>query len=146
MIGTHRLLGADVSFRDLGLLVVDEEQRFGVAHKERLKRFRAHVDVLTMTATPIPRRSEMALTGSGRCRPWTPRRRTGSRCSPTSAATTKDSRSVPSVASYFGRVRCSGSTTGRDDRPAGGVAAAGAPEARIVVAHGQMDEDQLEPR
>jgi transcription-repair coupling factor (superfamily II helicase) len=63
VIGTHRLLGSDVSFRDLGLLVVDEEQRFGVAHKERLKRFRAHVDVLTMTATPIPRTLEMALTG-----------------------------------------------------------------------------------
>jgi transcription-repair coupling factor (superfamily II helicase) len=63
VIGTHRLLGADVSFRDLGLLIVDEEQRFGVAHKERLKRFRAHVDVLTMTATPIPRTLEMALTG-----------------------------------------------------------------------------------
>ncbi len=63
VIGTHRLLGADMSFKDLGLLVVDEEQRFGVAHKERLKRFRAHVDVLTMTATPIPRTLEMALTG-----------------------------------------------------------------------------------
>ena len=54
VIGTHRLLGKDVAFRDLGLLVVDEEQRFGVAHKERLKQFRASVDVLTMTATPIP--------------------------------------------------------------------------------------------
>jgi transcription-repair coupling factor (superfamily II helicase) len=63
VIGTHRLLGADVSFRDLGLLIVDEEQRFGVAHKERLKRFRAQVDVLTMTATPIPRTLYMALTG-----------------------------------------------------------------------------------
>ena len=63
VIGTHRLLGSDVSFRDLGLLVVDEEQRFGVGHKERLKRFRTQVDVLTMTATPIPRTLEMALTG-----------------------------------------------------------------------------------
>ena len=63
VIGTHRLLGKDVAFRDLGLLVVDEEQRFGVAHKERLKQFRASVDVLTMTATPIPRTLEMALTG-----------------------------------------------------------------------------------
>ncbi|MGZ8632107.1 MAG: DEAD/DEAH box helicase, partial [Actinomycetota bacterium] len=63
VIGTHRLLGKDMSFRDLGLLVVDEEQRFGVAHKERLKQFRASVDVLTMTATPIPRTLEMALTG-----------------------------------------------------------------------------------
>jgi transcription-repair coupling factor (superfamily II helicase) len=63
VIGTHRLLGRDMAFRDLGLLVVDEEQRFGVAHKERLKQFRASVDVLTMTATPIPRTLEMALTG-----------------------------------------------------------------------------------
>jgi len=63
LIGTHRLLSADVRFRDLGLLVVDEEQRFGVEHKERLKRFRATVDVLTMTATPIPRTLHMALLG-----------------------------------------------------------------------------------
>ena len=63
VVGTHRLLGDDVSFRDLGLLVVDEEQRFGVAHKERLKALRASVDVLTMTATPIPRTLEMAITG-----------------------------------------------------------------------------------
>ncbi len=63
VIGTHRLLNSDVQFKDLGLLVVDEEQRFGVAHKERIKQMRAHVDVLTMTATPIPRTMEMALTG-----------------------------------------------------------------------------------
>ena len=63
VIGTHRLISGDVRFRDLGLVVVDEEQRFGVAHKERLKRLRAQVDVLTMTATPIPRTLEMALTG-----------------------------------------------------------------------------------
>ena len=63
MIGTHRLLSSDVRFKDLGLVVVDEEQRFGVVHKERLKTMRAHVDVLTMTATPIPRTLEMALTG-----------------------------------------------------------------------------------
>ncbi|MEX2458526.1 MAG: DEAD/DEAH box helicase, partial [Actinomycetota bacterium] len=63
VIGTHRLLSQDAKFADLGLLVVDEEQRFGVAHKERLKKIRASVDVLTMTATPIPRTLEMALTG-----------------------------------------------------------------------------------
>jgi transcription-repair coupling factor (superfamily II helicase) len=63
IVGTHRLLSADVRFKDLGLLVVDEEQRFGVAHKERLKRLRVNVDVLTMTATPIPRTLEMALAG-----------------------------------------------------------------------------------
>ncbi|MFL5165861.1 MAG: TRCF domain-containing protein, partial [Microvirga sp.] len=63
VIGTHRLLAADVSFKDLGLVVVDEEQRFGVAHKERLKRLRKLVDVLTLTATPIPRTLQLALTG-----------------------------------------------------------------------------------
>lgn len=63
VIGTHRLLSQDVEFRDLGLLVVDEEQRFGVRHKERLKQMRKNVDVLTMTATPIPRTLHMSLLG-----------------------------------------------------------------------------------
>ncbi len=63
VIGTHRLLQRDVLFRDLGLVVVDEEHRFGVAHKERLKQMRADVDMLTLTATPIPRTLNMALGG-----------------------------------------------------------------------------------
>ena len=63
VIGTHRLLSEDITFKDLGLLVVDEEQRFGVSHKERIKAMRANVDVLTLTATPIPRTLEMSLTG-----------------------------------------------------------------------------------
>ncbi|HLN93462.1 MAG TPA: DEAD/DEAH box helicase, partial [Thermoanaerobaculia bacterium] len=63
VIGTHRLLQRDVTFRDLGLVVIDEEQRFGVAHKERLKRMRAAVDVLTLSATPIPRTLHMAFSG-----------------------------------------------------------------------------------
>ncbi len=63
VIGTHALLAKDVGFRDLGLLVVDEEQHFGVAHKERLKSMKADVHVLTLTATPIPRTLQMALTG-----------------------------------------------------------------------------------
>jgi len=63
VIGTHRLLARDVKFHDLGLLVVDEEQRFGVAHKERLKEMRKNVDVLTMSATPIPRTLHMSLVG-----------------------------------------------------------------------------------
>ncbi len=63
VVGTHRLLSKDVKFRDLGLLVVDEEQRFGVAHKERIKQLRKRVDVLTMTATPIPRTLNMSLAG-----------------------------------------------------------------------------------
>ncbi|MBF6599720.1 MAG: transcription-repair coupling factor [Dehalococcoidia bacterium] len=63
VIGTHRLLQKDVTFKNLGLVIVDEEQRFGVAHKERLKQMRSEVDVLTLTATPIPRTLNMALTG-----------------------------------------------------------------------------------
>ena len=63
VIGTHRLLSDDISFRDLGLIIVDEEQRFGVEHKEKLKKLRASVDVLAMSATPIPRTLEMAITG-----------------------------------------------------------------------------------
>ncbi len=63
IIGTHRLLSDDVSFKDLGLVIIDEEQRFGVAHKEKLKQWRTEVDVLTMTATPIPRTLYMSLTG-----------------------------------------------------------------------------------
>jgi transcription-repair coupling factor (superfamily II helicase) len=63
VIGTHRLLQKDVEFKNLGLVIIDEEQRFGVGHKERLKEMRAQVDVLTLTATPIPRTLNMALTG-----------------------------------------------------------------------------------
>ena len=63
IIGTHRLLSTDIKFHDLGLLVVDEEQRFGVKHKEKIKRFRAAVDVLTLSATPIPRTLHMSLMG-----------------------------------------------------------------------------------
>src|SRR3989440_15468 len=63
IIGTHRLLSKDIAFRDLGLVVVDEEQRFGVAHKERLKQLKKRVDVLTLSATPIPRTLNMSLMG-----------------------------------------------------------------------------------
>ncbi len=64
VIGTHRLLQDDVTFKDLGLLIIDEEQRFGVAHKEQLKQLRREVDVLTLTATPIPRTLHLSLTGA----------------------------------------------------------------------------------
>jgi transcription-repair coupling factor (superfamily II helicase) len=63
LVGTHRMLGKDVSFKNLGLLIIDEEQRFGVGHKETLKRLRQEVDVLTLSATPIPRTLHMAVTG-----------------------------------------------------------------------------------
>lgn len=63
VVGTHRLLSKDVQFKDLGLLIVDEEQRFGVKHKERLKELKANIDVLTLTATPIPRTLHMSMVG-----------------------------------------------------------------------------------
>ncbi|MGN0063045.1 MAG: DEAD/DEAH box helicase, partial [Nocardioides sp.] len=63
VVGTHRLLNPDIRFKDLGLIIVDEEQRFGVEHKEQMKRLRTSVDVLSMSATPIPRTLEMAVTG-----------------------------------------------------------------------------------
>jgi len=63
VIGTHRVLGKDVAFKDLGLLIVDEEQRFGVQHKEKIKEFKVNVDVLSLSATPIPRTLQMAIMG-----------------------------------------------------------------------------------
>ena len=63
VIGTHRLLSKDVKFNDQGLLVVDEEQRFGVEDKEAIKKLKTNVDVLTLSATPIPRTLNMSLTG-----------------------------------------------------------------------------------
>jgi len=145
VIGTHRLIGSDVSFRDLGLLVVDEEQRFGVAHKERLKRFRAHVDVLTMTATPIPRTLEMALTGI--------------RQMSTVDTPPEDRQPVLTyVGSYdeglaLGAVRRELLREGQVfwvhnrvatiDRQAAGLATQ-LPDATVALAHGQMEEDLLE--
>lgn len=63
MIGTHRVLSKDVTYKDLGLLIIDEEQRFGVTHKEKIKKMRENIDVLTLTATPIPRTLHMSLIG-----------------------------------------------------------------------------------
>ena len=63
VIGTHRVLSKDVAFKDLGLLIIDEEQRFGVQHKEKIKKLRDNIDVLTLTATPIPRTLHMSLIG-----------------------------------------------------------------------------------
>jgi transcription-repair coupling factor (superfamily II helicase) len=145
VIGTHRLISKDVVFKDLGLLVVDEEQRFGVAHKERLKQFRAHVDVLTMTATPIPRTLEMALTGI--------------RDMSTVDTPPEDRQPVLTyVGSYdeglaIGAVRRELLREGQVfwvhnrvatiDRQAAWLQEQ-LPDARVVIAHGQMDEDALE--
>jgi transcription-repair coupling factor (superfamily II helicase) len=145
VIGTHRLLSQDVKFKDLGLLVVDEEQRFGVVHKEQLKRIRASVDVLTMTATPIPRTLEMALSGIREM----------------SVVDTppEDRQPVLTYVGPYDEDMALGSV--RRELLRGGQVfwvhnrvetierAAGRlreklPDARIVVAHGQMDEEPLE--
>ena len=113
VIGTHRLLSKDVRFKDLGLVVVDEEQRFGVAAKERLKQLRREVDVLTLSATPIPRTLNLALAGirdlsaSSRRRP-----RTGCRSRPASPRRRPGSSATRSCASSTAAARSSTSTTG----------------------------------
>jgi transcription-repair coupling factor (superfamily II helicase) len=145
VVGTHRLISSDVRFKDLGLLVVDEEQRFGVAHKERLKRFRAHVDVLTMTATPIPRTLEMALAGirdmSVVDTPPEDRQPVL-----TYVGSYEQSLALGAVRRELlrgGQVFWVHNRVATIDRQAGWLMEE-IPEARVVIAHGQMDEDLLE--
>ncbi len=145
VIGTHRLLSQDVSFANLGLVIIDEEQRFGVEHKERLKAMRETVDVLTLTATPIPRTLHMALMGvkdiSSLQTPPVDRRaiatqvRTFERSFIRDAVLREMNRDgqvyfihnyVQSIAAIADTVRSI------------------VPEARVVYAHGQMKDDQLE--
>ena len=85
VIGTHRLLSEGIRFKDLGLVIIDEEQRFGVEHKDALKKLKTNVDILAMSATPIPRTLEMAVTGIREMfDPRDGRRKTGIRSSPSS--------------------------------------------------------------
>lgn len=145
VIGTHRLLGADVRFKDLGLLVVDEEQRFGVQHKERIKQMRNHVDVLTLSATPIPRTLHMAMVGMREM----------------SVITSPPENRYPVetfVAEYdedlireaISRELARGGQTFvvhnrvQDIEKMAAVIQRLLPEARVAVAHGQMKEDRLE--
>ena len=145
VIGTHRLLNPDIRLKDLGLIVVDEEQRFGVEHKEQMKRLRTSVDVLSMSATPIPRTLEMAITGIREM----------------STITTPPEERHP-VLTYVGAYedRTVTAAIRRELLREGQVffihnrvqsiekAAARirelVPEARVAVAHGQMGEHQLE--
>jgi transcription-repair coupling factor (superfamily II helicase) len=146
VIGTHRLLSNDVKFKDLGLLVVDEEQRFGVVHKERLKKFRTSVDVLTMTATPIPRTLEMSLAGirdmSVVDTPPEDRQPVLTYVGPFDedmalAAVRRELLRGGQVFWVHNRVETIERTAGRLRDKLG-------EEARIVVAHGQMEEERLE--
>ncbi len=145
IVGTHRLLSKDIQFKDLGLLVVDEEQRFGVAHKERIKQMRRKVDVLTLSATPIPRTLNMSLVGI---------RDMSIIETPPKDRLSIQTNVVKFDAHVIGRAI-------RHELDRGGqvyfvhnrvesIFAIGdlvqrlVPEARIVVGHGQMGEDELE--
>ncbi len=145
VIGTHRLLSADVQFADLGLAVVDEEQRFGVEHKEHLKRMRATIDVLTMTATPIPRTLHMALLGlrdiSALATPPLDRRAIHTEVCPYDdelirMAIHRELNRQGQVFFLHNRVMDIQSVADRIRQLAG--------DARVAVAHGQMTEGQLE--
>jgi transcription-repair coupling factor (superfamily II helicase) len=144
IIGTHRLLQRDVRFKDLGLVIIDEEQRFGVTHKEYLKQIRTEVDVLTMTATPIPRTLYLALTGARdvstidtppedrlpvvtQVGPYDPRL--------VRQAILRELNRTGQVFFVHNRVETIGSMSQRLQRLV--------PEAQIAVAHGQMREREL---
>lgn len=145
VVGTHRLFGKEVAFKDLGLIIVDEEQRFGVDHKEAMKRLRTSVDVLSMSATPIPRTLEMAITGIREM----------------SSITTPPEERHP-VLTYVGgyedrqviaairrELLRDGQVFYIHNRVQSIESAAGklrelVPEARIATAHGKMSERQLE--
>jgi transcription-repair coupling factor (superfamily II helicase) len=145
LIGTHRLLSKDVGFHDLGLVIVDEEQRFGVQHKESLKRMRKTVDVLTMSATPIPRTLSMSLLG----------------LRDISSLTTapQDRRSVVTEVMEYDANRVKAALQRELAREGqvyfvhnrvksihdtAALVKSLVPEARILVGHGQMDDEQLE--
>ncbi len=145
VIGTHRLFNADVKFKDLGLVIVDEEQRFGVEHKEHLKALRTNVDMLTMSATPIPRTLEMAVTGlremSTIQTPPEERHPVLTSVGPydekfITAAIHRELLRDGQVYFVHNRVESINRVASKLNELV--------PEARIAVAHGQMNEHQLE--
>ncbi|MBG0785500.1 MAG: transcription-repair coupling factor [Anaerolineaceae bacterium] len=144
IIGTHRLLSQDVTFKDLGLVVIDEEQRFGVTHKEHLKQLRTSVDVLTLTATPIPRTLYMALTGvrdiSTISSPPEERLPIVTHIGPyddklVRQAIVREMERGGQVFFVHNRVQTIGAMRTHLEKLV--------PEARIGIAHGQMDENRL---
>ncbi len=145
IIGTHRLLQGDVVFKDLGLVVIDEEQRFGVLHKERFKHLRATVDVLTLTATPIPRTLYLALAGAREMSAIeTPPQ---DRLPVETVVAQYDERTVRDAIqrelNRGGQVFYLHNRVFDIDAVAGRLRAL-VPQARLGVGHGQMDSDELE--
>ncbi|MCL1878613.1 MAG: transcription-repair coupling factor, partial [Defluviitaleaceae bacterium] len=145
VIGTHRLLSKDVKFKDLGLIIVDEEQRFGVGHKEKLKEIRANVDVLTLTATPIPRTLHFSLTGirdmSLLDEPPEERRPVQTYVMEYSAEFVRDA--ISRELARGGQVYYLHNRVRNIAEEATRVAAL-VPQARVAFAHGQMSETELE--
>ena len=145
IVGTHRLLSKDVQFRDLGLLVVDEEQRFGVAHKERIKQLRKRVDVLTMTATPIPRTLNMSLAGIRDMSiiETPPKDRLSIQTNVVKFDQAVISRAIRTEMERGGQVYFVHNRV-ESIYSLGNLITRLVPEARIGVGHGQMGEDELE--
>jgi len=145
IVGTHRLLSKDVVFRDLGLLVVDEEQRFGVAHKERIKQLRRKVDVLTMTATPIPRTLNMSLAGIRDMSviETPPRDRLSIQTQVIKFEADAIARAIRTEIERGGQVFLVHNRVESIHSIAGLVARL-VPDAKIAVGHGQMGEQELE--
>lgn len=145
VIGTHRLLQGDVQFKDLGLLIVDEEQRFGVAHKEQLKMLRQGVDVLTLSATPIPRTLHMSLVGirDTSILETPPEDRYPVQTFVLEEDPVLIREAIHREMSRSGQVFFVHNRVADLDRVAAWVHAL-VPEARIVMAHGQMREEELE--
>jgi transcription-repair coupling factor (superfamily II helicase) len=145
IVGTHRLLSKDVQFRDLGLLVVDEEQRFGVAHKERIKQMRKKVDVLTMTATPIPRTLNMSLVGIRDMSviETPPRDRLAIQTNVVKFDADVIARAIRTEMARGGQVYFVHNRV-ESIFSMGNLLQRLVPEARVVIGHGQMNEDALE--
>lgn len=145
LIGTHRILSSDVRFKDLGLLVVDEEQRFGVKHKEKLKQFKSSIDVLTLAATPIPRTLQMALSGIRQISvidtPPEQRRPVQTYVAPFDPSWAK--RAIIEELKRGGQVFYVYNRVETIDRKAAFLRDL-VPEARVGIAHGQMAEEEVE--
>ncbi|WP_244931749.1 transcription-repair coupling factor [Nocardioides sp. W7] len=145
VVGTHRLLNPDMRFKDLGLIIVDEEQRFGVEHKEQMKRLRTSVDVLSMSATPIPRTLEMAITGIREMSTITtpPEERHPVL---TYVGAYEDRQVIAAIRRELlreGQVFYIHNRVNSIEKAAGRIKEL-VPEARVATAHGQMNEKQLE--
>ena len=145
VVGTHRLLSKDMQFKDLGLLVVDEEQRFGVAHKERIKQMRRKVDVLTLSATPIPRTLNMSLVGIRDMSiiETPPKDRLSIQTNVVKFDSHVIARAIRHELERGGQVYFVHNRV-ESIFSIGDLVQRLVPEARVVVAHGQMGEDELE--